>query len=105
MQNLVQRLLKMQEAFNSNKLPHQKYHDSMAAGIDKLSLSELPLALRKQLMSYLSAIKQIVENYPIETFEDYQRISSTHLDEMMAYAKKIYRLLCRCEARIGPSSS
>lgn len=103
MQNLVHRLFKMQELFNSSKPAYQKYNEVMSAGLDKLILSELPLEFRKKLEHYLCAINRIVQGYPVKTAEDFQIISDAHLEKMLEYAKKVYRLLCRCEARIGPT--
>jgi len=103
MSDLLSRLLKMQESFNSHKPAYQRYNDAMSGGLDKLNLTELPSELRKKLEHYLSSINKIVQGYPVKTTEDFQMISDTHLDEMFEYAKKVYRLLCRCEARIGPA--
>jgi len=105
MSNLIYRLFKMQELFNSSKPAYQKYHEIMSAGLDQLGLSELPAEFRKKLEHYLSMINKIVQRYPVKTVEDLQIISDVHLEEMLEYAKKIYRLLCRCEARIGPALS
>jgi hypothetical protein len=103
MSDLLQRLLKMQQSFNSNKPAHQRYNEAMSNGLNQLNLSELPSEFRKKLEHYACSVNQIVQGYPIKTNEDLHLISDAHLDEMFEYAKKVYRLLCRCEARIGPA--
>jgi len=90
---LIQRLIKMQQAFNSEQPAHRRYRDAMSAAIDKLILSDLPKPLRNPLEQHLVTMNNILLRYPIKTFEDYQMISRKHIRQLLDEAKKIYRLL------------
>ena len=101
MTDLLQRLIKMQQAFNSEQPNHRRYRDAMSAAIDQLVLSDLPEPLRNPLEQHLVTMNTILRRYPIKTFEDYQMISSKHIHQLLDYAKKIYRLLGGSEDHIG----
>lgn len=92
MQNLLDRSVKMQQAFNSPQPPHKRYRDAMAAAIDQLVLTGLPRTFRRTLERQLSAMNPILQKYPIKTFDDYALISSAHIDQLLEYARKIHRL-------------
>lgn len=46
------------------------------------TLTGLPPKLRRHLESQMVAISKITASYPIETWEDYQMLSDTELDEI-----------------------
>jgi len=97
MTDFLQRLIKMKEAFNSEQPTHRRYRDAMSAAIDKLVLSDLSKPLRKPLEQHLVTMNNILLQYPIKTFEDYEMISHTHIHQLLNEAKKIYCLLAGTE--------
>jgi len=93
MQDLTQRLMKMQLAFNSKQPIHKRYQEAMHAATHQLILSDLAPRMRKALEQQLVASNYVLQQYPIKTFDDYQMISDQHMQQLWGYAKKIYKLL------------
>jgi len=93
MNDLSQRLIKMQRAFNSKQPTHQRYRNAMCAATNQLVLSDLTPSIRKALEQQLVASNNILQQYPIKTFDDYQIISEQHMEKLLGYAKKVYQLL------------
>jgi hypothetical protein len=83
----------MKRALNSKQPAHQRYREALCAATNQLILSDLAPAMQQALEQYLVNSNDILQQYPIKTFDDYQMISDQHIQKLLTYAKKIYQLL------------
>jgi hypothetical protein len=58
-----------------------------------LNLTPLPLRIRHLLESSLVASNQIMQQYPIKTFDDYEIINREHLQELVGNITRLHKKL------------